>query len=559
MTSSAPGRQAATRLGFGIGLRAAHYTDFLEHRPHVDWLEVHTENYLDPGSWDTHVLTRLRADYPLSLHGVGLGIGSARGFSAEHLQRVCDAVQRFEPALVSEHLCWGAVHDRQLNDLLPLPLSDAALDLVCERVQQIQDKLKRRILIENVSTYLRFRDDAMSEAEFLAALAGRSGCGILLDVNNLFVNQRNHGEDPLAALAAIPTRHVEEIHLAGHLVTEDAVIDHHGDRVAAPVWELYAAALRRFGAVSTLIEWDTDIPPLEVLLDEVRQAREIADGDAAEALPPPARIASPVASPAPLADLQQRFSDALFDAGKEAEVMHLFAGAPRAAEPRFALYRGNLSAAWDKTLSSAYPVIRQLVGEEFFAALARAYGKQHPSASGDLNRFGAGFSDFLRSFPHVAQYPYFPDVARLEWSLHRAHYAPADPPLDPRDLAGLSPEQLDDTVFTLHPACTLLASEWAAADIWLAHQGEGEKSLPENLARRSYCAIARRQWKPEVLPLSEAAHDALTLLQQGATLGRALDAALDTDPDFDFSFHLQQWLQHALFSELRRTPQPLEK
>jgi uncharacterized protein len=269
-------QQSFSSLGFGVGLRALHYREFLQHRPAVDWLEVHTENYLDQGGWDAHVLEQLRQDYPISLHGVGLGIGSARGFSEQHLQRVRDVVQRVQPALVSEHLCWGAVDDRHLNDLLPMPLTQEALTLVCQRVDHIQNVLGRQILLENVSTYLRYRDDAMSEAEFLAAVAASTGCGVLLDINNLFVNQCNHQEDALAALQTIPQHMVGEMHLAGHLVTPDAVIDHHGDYVADSVWSLYETAVQRFGPVSTLIEWDTDIPALEVLLSEAEQARKIA-------------------------------------------------------------------------------------------------------------------------------------------------------------------------------------------------------------------------------------------------------------------------------------------
>jgi uncharacterized protein (UPF0276 family) len=262
-----------TPLGVGVGLRAPHYRQFVEQRPRAAWLEVHTENYLDQAGWDWHVLQQLRRDYPISLHGVGLGLGSARGFSEHHLERVRGLVQRVEPALVSEHLCWGAIGDRQLNDLLPLTLDHAALDLLSARVSRVQDTLKRQLLLENVSTYVRFHQDAMSEAEFMAALAARTGCGLLLDINNLYVNQCNHGEDALAAIAAIAPCMVGEMHLAGHLVTPQAVIDHHGDTVADPVWRLYEAALARFGQVPSLIEWDTDVPELSVLLGEAGKAR----------------------------------------------------------------------------------------------------------------------------------------------------------------------------------------------------------------------------------------------------------------------------------------------
>ena len=263
-------------LGVGVGLRAPHYREFLARRPKVGWLEVHTENYLARSGFDWHVLQQLRRDYPVSLHGVGLGLGSARGFSDDHLERVAAVVEAIDPILVSEHLSWGAAHDRHLNDLLPLTLDHAMLDLLAERVERVQQRLGRQILLENVSSYVRFRDDAMSEAQFMAALARRTGCGLLLDVNNLYVNQCNHGEDALDALAAIAPGSVGEIHLAGHLATPEMLIDHHGAAVAQPVWELYRAALARFGSLPTLIEWDTDIPPLDELLAEARKAEVIA-------------------------------------------------------------------------------------------------------------------------------------------------------------------------------------------------------------------------------------------------------------------------------------------
>ena len=261
------------RLGVGVGLRAKHYRDFLDQRSDVDWLEAHSENYFGAGGYDRHVLCRLRADYPISVHGVGLSLGSAAPQPGDHVAKLKRLVEAVEPALVSEHLCWGRAPGRHFNDLLPLPCTGEALALMTERVSRLQEALGRRILIENVSSYLEFRASEIPEGEFVAELARRSGCGVLLDVNNLYVNQLNHGTDALAAMRAIPVDAVAEIHLAGHLITETCVIDTHGARVAEPVWRLYQAALGRFGAVPTLIEWDTDIPPLDVLLDEARRAR----------------------------------------------------------------------------------------------------------------------------------------------------------------------------------------------------------------------------------------------------------------------------------------------
>ncbi|MGK5008665.1 MNIO family bufferin maturase [Janthinobacterium sp. MDB2-8] len=532
--------------GAGVGLRAAHYRDFLARRPKVGWLEVHTENYLQPSGWDSHVLQALRQDYSLSLHGVGLGLGSARGFSEPHLQRVRAVVERIEPALVSEHLCWGAVARQQLNDLLPLALNNAALDLLCARVGRVQDVLKRPILLENVSTYLRFADDAMSEAQFLAELARRSGCGLLLDINNLYVNQCNHGEDALLAMQAIAPGSVGELHLGGHLVTPQAVIDHHGAAVADPVWDLYAAALLRFGAVPTLVEWDTHLPPLDILLGEADKAQAMLARHAPPA-PWQGTAPSPVAPAAPADTLvagQQAFATALLDT---VAALPLFAG--EAVLERFALYRGNLSAIWRRTLGQAYPVVLALVGEDFFGGLARVYGRQYPSDSADLNQFGARFADFLAAFPPVAAFPYLPDMARLEWALHLAHYAPDAQALAPESLAAWHPAQLEARRFTLHPACALLASNWQVAALWRAHQeGEGQGMFPHEMQVASRALVCRPRWKAQVLVVDAAAHAALLALQQGQTFGAALDVAFERDPAFDLAAHLRQWLTHAVLA-----------
>jgi uncharacterized protein (UPF0276 family) len=263
----------------GIGLRAPHYRAFLASSPQVDWLEVHSENFFGAGGYDLHVLESVRARYPLSLHGVGLGLGSPcetpdeRARFERHLARLRTLVDRFAPALVSEHLCWAALGARHYNDLLPLPCTRAALEHLVAQVGRTQDALGRAILVENVSTYVTFAGDEYAELDFLARLAHATGCGVLLDVNNLHVNAVNHGFDAAAALAAMPECAVGEIHVAGHLVTGDGLVDDHGSRVAPPVWMLYEAALARFGPVPTLIEWDTDVPALEVLVAEADAAR----------------------------------------------------------------------------------------------------------------------------------------------------------------------------------------------------------------------------------------------------------------------------------------------
>jgi uncharacterized protein (UPF0276 family) len=259
----------------GIGLRAAHYGAFLEGRPAIGWLEVHSENYFGAGGYDLHVLEHVRRDYPLSLHGVGLSLGSADGLREGHLQKLKRLVDRVEPLLVSEHLCWGALGERHFNDLLPMPYTEEALTLMAERVDRAQTALGRAILVENVSSYLQYRGSTLSEFEFVAELTRRSGCGVLLDVNNLYVNAVNHAFDPSAALAALPAHCVKEIHLAGHTRTELCLIDDHASCVTDAVWSLYQAALTRLGPVRTLIEWDTRIPALGILLGEARKVETL--------------------------------------------------------------------------------------------------------------------------------------------------------------------------------------------------------------------------------------------------------------------------------------------
>ena len=261
----------------GIGLRSPHVARVRAERPPIAWFEVHSENYFVDGGPALAALDAIRAQYPISLHGVGLSLGSADALDPVHLARLKRLVARIEPAAVSEHLCWGRVDGRHLNDLLPLPFTDEALALVCDRVDAVQTALRRPLLVENISAYLRFESDAMAEWDFVAAVARRSGCRLLFDVNNVYVNAVNHGFDPRAYLDAIPGDAVAEIHLAGFDASGPCLIDTHGARVAPPVWALYRATIERFGPKPTLIEWDTDLPALEVLQDEAAIAQSVLE------------------------------------------------------------------------------------------------------------------------------------------------------------------------------------------------------------------------------------------------------------------------------------------
>lgn len=273
--------RTAESLRTGIGLRAQHQDEIIERRPAIDWVEAHSENYFAPGGPQRACLKKIRADYGLSLHGVGLSLGSTDPLNEGHLRELSRLVREFEPILVSEHLSWSGVGGRFMNDLLPLPYTEEALRHMTQRVQKVQDALGREMLIENVSSYLQLTCSAVPEWEFLAALAQESGCGILLDVNNIYVSAMNHSFDPYTYLNGVPREKVREIHLAGHTVNRvgkrEIRIDTHSTHVAESVWELYRAALQRFGPIPTLIEWDADIPALDVLIGEAAKADTISE------------------------------------------------------------------------------------------------------------------------------------------------------------------------------------------------------------------------------------------------------------------------------------------
>jgi uncharacterized protein (UPF0276 family) len=278
----------------GIGWRQPHYGELLERRPALGFVEVHSENFFGDGGAALAVLERGREHYPVSLHGVGLALGSAIGLDPWHLERLQRLVQRIDPVRVSDHACFARapLHAGQAPvhgaDLLPIAFTPASLDIMVRHVQQVQERLRRQIAVENISSYLRWADDSLDEARFFNELARRSGCGVLLDLNNLVVNAINRGEEPVAAVCrfvdAIDPRHVAEIHLAGFDASGPLVIDDHGSRVHEPVWQVYRHALQRLGAVPTLIEWDTGIPALDVLLGEAATARAAMSGAAAEAV-----------------------------------------------------------------------------------------------------------------------------------------------------------------------------------------------------------------------------------------------------------------------------------
>ncbi len=264
-------------LGYGLGLRPEHYEEIISNWPDVDWFEILSENYMVDGGKPLYFLDKVRSRYPVVMHGVSLSIGGSDPLDRDYLRRLKTLAERVQPQWISDHLCWTGIGGKQMHDLLPMPYTEEAVAHVANRVAQVQEFLGRRILLENVSSYVTYRHSVMSEADFLREIAERADCLILLDVNNVYVDASNHEFDPRAYLEDIPSERVYQFHLAGHSHNANLIVDTHDDSVIDLVWDLYAEAVRRFGRVSTMIERDAHIPPLRELLKELEQARRVAE------------------------------------------------------------------------------------------------------------------------------------------------------------------------------------------------------------------------------------------------------------------------------------------
>ena len=431
-------------LGCGVGLRSEHYDWIIRHRPQMDWFEAVTENFMDSRGRPLFLLEEVRKHYPVALHGVSLSIGSTDLLNREYLKRLKALVDRIAPEIVSDHLCWSGVAGRCLHDLLPLPFTAEAIRHVVRRIQQVQEFLGRTILLENVSAYITYRHSEMREWEFLREVAKRSGCGILLDLNNIYVNSVNHEFDPYEYLRNIPGEKIGQFHLSGHADMGKYLFDSHGQEVIASVWDLYRQALKQWGAVTTLIEWDENIPDFPRLSEEAGKARalyaEITSGKRRifEGTPSDALLVSS-AGGAPQTDpplglrlrtLQDWMKSHIQPEGEETPSLSDSDSPlnPQGGEPglsRMKVYASGYLARMKEALEEVYEAVRHITGETLFGDLARDYAKQFPSRHYNLSRAGIHFSWFLKQAVISSKLPFLSDLARLEWSVNQAFHAPA--------------------------------------------------------------------------------------------------------------------------------------
>lgn len=558
-------------LGHGIGLRREHYAEILAGEVACDWFEAISENYMAVGGRARKVLLAVRERYPVTLHGVSLGIGNTDPPDEAYLEALVALAAEVEPAWVSDHLCWTGVEGRTSHDLLPLPYTEEALAHVVERVRRVQDRLGRPLVLENVSSYVTWRTSTIPEEEFLAELARRSGCGLLLDVNNVFVSATNHGGDPRRWLEAIPKGSVWQIHLAGPSEAGPLLVDTHDHPVRPEVWELYREAVRRFGEVSSLVEWDDRIPEIGVVLAERDKAAGIAaearagqleaderDGESSTGgervereeerrrglSSTPRAGLSTENGPDPMLGLRggQRVLMELVRApegvakaleergGAREEVAALFAGDERmSAVARLEVYAGMYFFRLRDSLAEDFARTAAALGEARWHNLVTDYLLAHPPRSWSLRWAGEALPEFLRAHAYGAELPWLADAAALEQARNEAFQALDATPLRPEELVAVPPEAWPGLRFVPAPGTALVSSRWDLSGWWVdATSAEPPDALEEEATLLVF-RDAEDDVRHEAIAPEEA--EAARLLLAGAPFAEVCGAFADTAID----------------------------
>jgi len=438
--------------------------------PKFGFLEAHSENYFGESIARSKLL-QLREHYPISLHGVGLSLGRADDLNLKHLSELKELVDQIDPFIVSEHLAWSAYSHRHLPDLLPLPLTTQALDVICQHIDQMQTALGRQILIENPSNYLLFDQLQIPEPEFLNALAERAGCGLLMDVNNIHVSATNIGRDGVEYINAINSHAIGQYHLAGYTevernyegITETVLIDTHNQTIYDPVWNLFDHVLATHGARPTLFEWDSDFPEFEVLVNECEKANLLLD-KYSEMPEPTSKSVQPLSSSAnDLATEQDGFLKRVLAQNKTLST------AKTEHQHRIWIYQNNVFGAIQEYLEEVYPATRGVVGADFFKQMAQVFIQKTPPSVGNIHLYGKGFAKLCRSIEGLEGLPYLDDLIRYEWALHQSYYSVVSDALDP---SSLPQDELLTAEVVLNNSVSLICSEYPIYQIQ-------RQSLPE--------------------------------------------------------------------------------
>lgn len=518
----------------------------------MDWFEAITENYMDSGGRPVHILEQVRAHYSVALHGVSLSIGSVDPLHPIYLDHLKKLVERIDPVIVSDHLCWSGVDGKNLHDLLPLPFTEEAIDHIVRRVQQVQELLGRRILLENVSSYVTYKHSTLPEWEFLREVAVHSGCGILLDINNIYVNAYNHKFDAREYLRNIPAELVGQFHVAGHTNMGDFLFDTHSAPVIDPVWELYREALGQYGQVSTLVEWDEDIPEFEELSKEAAHARAIYKNfegiklkEKKEPVSFPRKRESndaPNASPS-LSEIQREFHSLVGPgedpAGAKEIPLNPQGGVP--GNERVSVYAHGYYARIVEALLETYPAVKHVLGEKIFNDLAHAYAERYPSGEYNLTQMGKYFPEFLKDPGVAEEMPFLSGLAALEWRVSLAFHAYDGKPLETAALSQITPEDWEKASLVFQPSVSVLRSEWPVFDIWKARNEPVEKIKIDMVNRPQNILIFRQGLEVHCTLLGPAQFQMLEGLLAGKTLGETCEALLAVPEESGETLDVSGW------------------
>ena len=557
-------------LGHGVGLRVPHYERALAEGLDVDWVEVITENFFGGGGRPRAVLGKLRRDLPLVFHGVSMGVGSPAGPSEAYLTALANLVNEFEPAWVSDHLCWTSFEGQFSHDLLPLPYTEEALAHVIGQVGRVQDRLRRPIVLENVSSYVAFAHSSMPEWQFLSEVASRSGCGILLDVNNVLVSAVNHGYSPAEYLAGLEPGQVQQLHLANHSDRGAYRFDDHKGAVPPAVWQLFEDALRRFGAVSSLIEWDEEVPAWEVLRAEQREAVARARALLGNPSPSPPRAlglapSEPRERVAPRAGPDLQTTQSLFwsavtwadgvrgyldqsSPARRAEFEEVFVGSPTFGRvERVDVYADGYFYRLLGALREMFPRLACLLDCAPFHNLVTDYVLACPSREPNLRQLGDRLPAYLRSHPLGAGQSACVDLALLEQALDRALDCPEGKRSSEAELLALPPERWPELRVCLAVPCSIIGSCWDLSEVVaLCDRGEREAALALALSPvRKHWLVGRRGHRVYFRTLASEEALVLGAFQSGANFEQVCAELSTAQPRFEptqMVEYLRGWL-----------------
>ena len=539
-------------LGFGLGFRPTHFSDIIEHKPDVDWFEVISENYMDTGGPQRRILDQLKERYPLVMHGVSLSIGTVDPINSEYLDKLKKLADDVKPKWISDHLCWTGIAHKNTHDLLPVPYTEEALKHIIERIKQVQDYLGRQIVLENPSTYLEFTASSMSEWEFIARMVDGSGCGLLLDVNNIYVSCYNHRWDPKTYIDAMPLDSVAQIHLAGHSNMGTHIIDTHDDHVVDEVWTLYSYVINKAGPISTMIEWDDKIPEFPVVMEELNKARHWAQSQDGPVEFP--RFQSfrdnirPSEKLTPYEEELGMMQDAILKGdGNEMDPDLRIIPKPdfSPAEQIQSYIDGYRYRLYD-VVHEDFPALIAAMGEGAFEEMLDAYIEATPSEHFNVARYVEQFPEYVRE----GQDPFFYELSVLETVLTRIHDAEETDVLGQDDLGGVTPETFMDLKLNPRSALKLLAFSYPVNAYYDAHLNGENPDIPEKSP--SFLVVYRHEDQIWRLDLEEREYMVLSSLFNGLPVGEALSAAVpeeDEDAMANVGVWFSKWMSNGLLAK----------